>query len=384
MSDIDNLTLKVSTCTRNLTAMFGQPTYTLSNTRNLTGWTRIRVSRGIERCPSDFDVSFTEPYPGVSDVVAQPGDYVQVLMGSDVVLTGFVDRYQPSYGEGNHTIRITGRSLCEDLVDCSASWEGFQFLNTPLLQIAKSLCGVYGIPVSLAQGADQGAPIPQVNVLIGESIYDVLERLCRFRALLLYDQPDGSLFLASAQPPGAPGAASIGVGTAAGGLKEGVNVQEAFGMYSMDCRFSDYDAVRQSLDTLQDEGEGGNLIASVTDPGVPRLRYRAIIAEAIQGGQDVAALRAQWEMNRRVGRAAMVRIITDGWRDAANVLYAPNTYIAIDLPGLKLKPVTWLISEVTYHRDERGTVCELLVMPPAAFLQEPIILNPFAPDVTAN
>jgi prophage tail gpP-like protein len=257
-------------------------------------------------------------------------------------------------------------------------------LNTPLLQIAKSLCGVYGIPVSLAQGADQGAPIPQVNVLIGESIYDVLERLCRFRALLLYDQPDGSLFLASAQPPGAPGAASIGVGTAAGGLKEGVNVQEAFGMYSMDCRFSDYDAVRQSLDTLQDEGEGGNLIAGVTDPGVPRLRYRAIIAEAIQGGQDVAALRAQWEMNRRVGRAAMVRIITDGWRDAANVLYAPNTYIAIDLPGLKLKPVTWLISEVTYHRDERGTVCELLVMPPAAFLQEPIILNPFAPDVTAN
>jgi prophage tail gpP-like protein len=380
----DDLTLKVSTCTRNTAAASGQPTYTLSNTRSLTGWTEVRVSRGIERCPSDFDVSFTEPYPAVSSVIVQPGDYVQVLLGADVVLTGFVDRYQPSYSANQHTIRISGRSLCQDLVDCSANWKGFQFLNTPLLQIAQALCGTYGIPVNLAAGADQGAPIPQLNVLIGESVHDVLERLCRFRALLLYDQPDGSLVLASAQAPGAPGAAAIGTGTAAGGLKEGVNVLEASAVYGMDGRFSDYDAVRQSLDTCQDVGDGGNLIASVQDTGVPRLRYRAIIAESVSGGQDVAQQRAQWEMNRRVGRSFQVRVMTDGWRDANGALYAPNTYVALDLPGLKLRPVTWLISDVTYKRDERGTTCELTILPPAAFLQEPIILNPFAPDVTAS
>lgn len=380
----DDLTLKVSTCTRNTSVAPGQPTYTLSNTRNLAGWTSVRVSRGIERCPSDFDVSFTEPYPGASDVIVQPGDYVQVMLGADVVLTGFVDRYRPSYNAQRHTIQITGRSLCQDLVDCSASWKGFQFLNAPLLQIAQSLCGAYGIPVTLQAGADQGAPIPQLNVLIGESVYDVLERLCRFRALLLYDQPDGSLLLASAQPQGAPGAASIGAGTAAGGLKEGVNVQEAEAVYSMDGRFSDYDAVRQSLDTCEDVGDGGNLIASVQDSDVPRLRYRAIIAESVFGGQDVAQQRAQWEMNRRVGRSFQVRVTTDSWRDANGVLYAPNTYVAVDLPGLKLKPVMWLISDVTYKRDGRGTTCELMILPPAAFLQEPIILNPFAPDVTAN
>jgi len=380
----DDLTLRVSTCTRNTSAAFGQPTYMLSNTRSITGWTNVRVSRGIERCPSDFDVSFTEPFPGVSDLVAQPGDYVQVFLGADLVLTGFVDRYYPSYNKHEHSIRIMGRSICQDLVDCSASWKGFQFLNTPLVQIAQSLCGAYGVPVKLQPGADQGAPIPQLNVLIGESVYDVLERLCRFRALLLYDQPDGSLLLASAQPQGAPGAASIGTGTAAGGLKEGVNVNEASASYSMDGRFSDYDAVRQSLDTFQDVGEGGNLIARVVDGGVPRLRYRAIIAESVFGGQDVAQQRAQWEMNRRVGRSFQVRVTTDSWRDANGELYAPNTYIAVDLPGLKLKPVKWLISDVTYKRDGRGTTCELSVLPPNAFLQEPIILNPFAPDVTAN
>lgn len=378
----DDLTLKVSSCTRNASAASGQPTYTLSNARDLAGWTNVRVSRGIERCPSDFDVSFTEPLPGVSDIVVQPGDYVQVMLGPDVVLTGFVDRYQPSYNGREHKIRITGRSLCQDLVDCSANWTGFQFLNMPLLQIAQALCATYGIQVTLASGADQGAPIPQLNVLIGESVYDVLERLCRFRALLLYDQPDGSLLLASAQLPGAPGAASIGVGTASSGLQEGVNVNEAAAVYSMDGRFSDYDAVRQSLDICQDVGNGGNLIASVQDAQVPRLRYRAIIAESVFGGQDVAQQRAQWELNRRVGRSFQVRVTTDSWRDSSGTLYTPNTYIAVDLPSLKLKPVTWLISEVTYKRDERGTSCDLVILPPAAFLQEPIILNPFAPDVT--
>ncbi len=366
----DEITLRVSTCTRNPNAAFGQPTYTTSNTRNLSGWLGIRLSRGIERCPSDFDVSFTEPYPGVSDVVVQAGDYVQVLLGADVVLTGFVDRYLPSYNAREHTIRITGRSKCQDLVDCSAKWVGGQLLNMPLLQIAQSLCGVYGVPVKLAAGANQGEPIPQLNIMVGEPIYDVLERLCRFRALLLYDQPDGSLLLSG-----------IGTQQAACGFKEGINVQVAAAMYGMDGRFSNYDAVRQSLDTCEDIGDGGNLIASVQDPTVPRLRYRAIVAESVFGGQDVAAQRAEWEKARRFGRSFAVRVTTDSWRDSAGALWAPNTLVPIDLPTLKLKPRTWLVSEVTYKRDGNGTTADLVIMPPQAFYQQPVILNPVAPDV---
>jgi len=369
----DDLTLKVSTCTRNTGAAAGQQTYTTSNAREITGWLNVRVTRGIERCPSDFDVEFTEPYPGVSEVIVQPGDQCEVYLGADLVLSGFVDRYLPSYNARQHTIRITGRSKCQDLVDCSAKWPGGQLLNMPLLQIAQNLCSVYGIPANLAAGADQGAPIPQLNIMVGEPIYDVLERLCRFRALLLYDQPDGSLLLSG-----------IGTQQQASGFTEGINVQSASMMYGMDGRFSDYDAVRQSLDTCQDVGDGGNLIASVKDQTVPRFRYRAIVAESVFGGQDVAAQRAQWEMARRYGRSFQVRLTTDSWRDSAGALWTPNTLVAIDLPGLKLKPQTWLISDVTYKRDENGTTADLTIMPPAAFYQEPIILNPIAPDVTAG
>lgn len=371
----DDLTLAISTCTRDFGAKTGQPTYKTSNPRTITGWKSVRVSRGIERCPSDFEVSFTEPYPDVTKIIAQPGDYCEVRLGPDLVLTGFVDRYLPSYNRGSHEIRIAGRSKCQDIVDCAAKWMGGQMLNTPLLKIAQNMCDVYGVPVRLANGADQGEPIPQLNLMLGESPYDVLERLCRFRALLLYDEPDGSLLLSG-----------IGNYQAASGFKEGVNVLSATAMFGMDGRFSDYDAVRQSLDTLKDIGEGENLIVSVTDESVPRLRYRIIVAESVNGGPDVAIQRAQWEKNRRAGRSFQVKLTTDTWRDSSGVLWEPNTLVALDLPSLKIAPTSqlplWTIAAVTYKRDKDGTTADLVLMPPQAFRPEPIILNPIVPDIS--
>ncbi|MFX1674047.1 Mu P family protein [Paraburkholderia sp. A2WS-5] len=374
----DDITLRVSTCTRDPNPAAGEPTFYASNGRDITGWTSLRVSRGIERCPSDFEVSFTEPYPGVSQVIVQPGDLVQVLLGPDVVLTGFVDRYMPSYNAREHTTRITGRSKCQDLVDCSAKWTGGQLLNLTVEQIAKQLCAVYGIDVNVASGTVIGDPIPQLNIMVGEPVYEVLERICRYRALLLYDQPDGSLLLAN----GGAGTGSIGTRKASSGFTEGVNVASAGGMNSMDGRFSDYDAVYQGLDTLQDIGDGGNLIAHVTDPGVPRLRYRAIVSENVAGGSTVAQQRANWELAARMGRSMQVRLSTDSWRDSAGMLYEPNTLVDIDLPGLKLTPKTWLIADVTYLRNEQGTRADLTIMPPQAFYPEPVTLYPIAPDYT--
>jgi prophage tail gpP-like protein len=254
-------------------------------------------------------------------------------------------------------------------------------LNLTVDQIAKRLCAVYGIDVSVASGTVIGEPIPQLNIMVGEPIYEVLERICRYRALLLYDQPDGSLMLANGGAGASGSSTGIGTRVAASGFTEGVNVTSASATYSMDGRFSDYDAVYQGLDTLSDIGEGGNLIAHVQDAGVPRMRYRAIVSENVAGGSTVAEQRANWECAARIGRSMKVRLSTDSWRDASGALYEPNTLVDINLPGLKLKPKQWLISEVTYRMDGQGTQADLVIMPPQAFYQEPVTLYPIAPDI---
>lgn len=378
----NDVTLAVSTCTR---GSVGLQSYTTSNSRTISGWTNVRVTRGIDQCPSRFEVSFTEPLPGVADVLVQPGDEVEVYFGTDLIMSGFVDRYVPSFSAHDHTVRIEGRNKCQDLVDCAAFWPAGQMLNLTVFQIAKNLCAAYGITVNVAPGTNIGDPIAQTNIIAGETAYDILERLCRYRGLLLYDMPDGSLMIASGgQQDPTVFALPIGVRQASSGFSEGINVESASAMYGIDGRFSDYAALYMGLDTTQDIGDGGNLISRVSDATVPRFRYHVIVSENVVGGAAVAVQRANWEMAYRYGRSFQVNLTTDGWRDSEGQLYEPNVLVAIDLPSLKLPPKVWLISAITYLRDGSGTKAEIEIRPPQAFYQQPLILNPVAPDISTT
>lgn len=344
--------------------------------RELTGWTEVRVTRGIERCPSDFEIGMTELYPGQADAfMVQPGDACTVKLGDDLVLTGYVDRANYSISPGQHTVAVVGRSKCADLVDCSAEWPGSQITIADMLAIAQKLAQPYGITVS-APGS-KGVRVEQFNLMIGETAFEIIERVGRYSALLAYDQPDGNLVLAQA--------ASV---TAASGFTEGENVQFASMTFSSDQRFSDYQCFMQSMDVLGDVGEGGNLLATAKDPGVARHRVRMIVSEAPSGGRDFAQQRATWEANRRIGRSAQLNVITDGWRDGAGVLWTPNTLVPLSLPILKCgsedEKAMWLITEVAYRRDNGGTTCALTIMRPEAFLPIPIVQMRVHADIPLN
>lgn len=365
----DDLTLKVFTCTRKGNG------YTLSDPRILAGWEEVRFSRGIERCPSDFQVSMTERYPNAvtPEIQVQPGDYCEVYLGSDRVSSGWIDRYIPSFSDRMHTVTITGRSRCEDIVDCAAVYQGYQISNATALSIAQQLCKPFGISATLAAGTDVGAVVPQIVILAGETAYDVIERVCRYRALLVYDTPSGDLLLSG-----------VGTDRAASGFQEGVNVERASVIYAADQRYSDYYAIYQGIDLFGDAGGAANQIAHVVDSGVQRYRPRVVISENMIGGVTIAEWRAHWEAARRAGRSFAVHFVTDSWRDAAGVLYAPNTLAPVALPTLKLgsaaQPVQWLIAQTVYRKGRDGTTCEITMMPPQAFYQEPFTWMQMAPD----
>lgn len=335
----------------------------------LAGWTSVRVTRGIERCPSDFQIEMTEKYPGQPfDMTVQPGDACKVYIGEDLVITGYVDRVAYALDPNSHSIVVTGRGKCQDLVDCAAEWPGGQILGSSVLDIATKLAKYYGITVTYS--GDLGAGIPQFNLMLGETAYDVIERICRYRALLPYEGSDGNLILAT-----------LGSTQAASGFTEGINVERATSVFSMAGRYSEYLAFLQSVDVFEDTGDGGNLIATVHDGSVPRHRRRVIITEAPAGGQDVAKQRANWEAARRYGRSFAVTLTTDSWRDSIGMLYTPNTLATLSLPNLKVDGELWTISEVTYARGAGGTKALLTLMPPEAFEPQPVLLQPFFPDL---
>lgn len=345
--------------------------------RELVGWTSIRVTRGIERLPSDFEILLTEVSPEEAlYFVVSPGAQCTVKLGNDVVLTGYVDRFSPMIDKSQHSIRISGRGKCCDLVDCSAEWPGGQISGATALEIARQLVKPYGVfsddtpdnPIFVTSDvSDPGPIIPQQNLIIGETPYTIIERVCRLAALLAYEDADGDLLLTRA-----------GTAEAASGVEQGRNVQRAFADYAVDGLYSEVHGFIQSFDTFRDVGDIGNLQAIALDPNVKRHRRMTIIAEAgDSAGFKVLKDRAVWEVARRSGRACALHVTVDSWRDAAGKLWSPNTLIPVSLPALKVPPAKWLVSQVTYSRSiESGTTAELVLMLREAFLPQPVVLLP--------
>jgi prophage tail gpP-like protein len=341
----------------------------------ISGWQRVRITRGIERMPSDFEIELTEYYTGDnSTVVIEPGSYCQVYLGTDLVLTGYVDAYEPRITGDTHSVSIYGRSMSEDLVDCSAEYPNAQIMSSTVLQIVQALATTpYGIKVSQNSFPDsERNTIPQTNFIYGETAVEVIERICRYAKLLFYDQPDGSILLTTASSK-----------KAASGFVQGINVQEAFAHVTM-TRFRDYTCVYSSTVQFSDglqlnsgQNNSVNFLWNEHDSTVKRNRKKYIVLES--GDTDpftITKARALWELNRRLGKAWEVRVVTDTWRDSAGDLWEPNTLVDLQLPALKIVDETWLISEVTFSRDERGTLATLIINPAQAFVPEPIVLIP--------
>lgn len=331
----------------------------------IEGWTSVRVTAGIERCPRDFAVSMTARYPGeLETVTVAPGDPCEVRIGGDLVVTGYIDRLLPTLEAGEHTIQVVGRGKCEDMVDCSAEWPSNQISNSSILSIAQKLAAPYGISVEGI--GDMGNPVPRFNVIWGETAYDVIERVARYEALLVYESPSGSLVLSR-----------VGSASHASGFTEGQNVQRAAPIFAADQRYSEY--VARMLDfSLADIAGVGDIIETVVDKGIKRHRLLYVIAE---GGDTanyaITRQRAEWEAARRAGRSFNVTVTVDSWRDSAGKLWTPNQFAPVDLPTVKVAKQNWVIGEVSYIRDERGTRADVTLMPPEAFQPAPFLLVPF-------
>jgi len=328
----------------------------------ITGWQTIHVTRGIERMPSSFDISMTECSPAdIEAVVVQPGDSCIFSIGYDTVITGWVDRLTISTSEGAHTIRVIGRSKSADIVDCAAWWKNGQITNCDAVTIAKQLSAFYGIAVNNLAG-EMTSNVPQIMLAWGESTFDVIERACRWSSVLFYDDPSGNMVISN-----------VGKTKHSGGLAEGVNIQDSELTRSMDQRFSEYHVRRIGVNSFNEMSKSDDLICITYDKGVTRKRLRIINHENGAAGEISGKKRGEWEAARRLGRSKTLRITTDTWRDKDGTLWTPNQLVDVTSPTLKTVGEDWIISEVSYLLDEQGTRAELVLMPPQAFVVEPIL-----------
>jgi prophage tail gpP-like protein len=365
------------------------------------GWQDVKIVRGVEVFPSHFMLRVTERLPGQPKMFPiDPGVKCRVKIGSDTVITGFVDVYDAQISPRGHQVTVLGRSSTEDLIDCAAGVSQgkepqarMTFMVSSLLQLAKDLCAPFGITVTAPDG--EGEPLVtlgdgsfQMTIPLGASVYDKLEPVARWRQRLLLDGNDGNLIIAT-----------VGKKKHASGFDLPGSVKQATVRFDKQNRYTVYLPARNSVDLAYDVSaaqgtQSANYFAPIPDAvafkGQPRwdgqLRYRPkfVVSEQALLGINLAEQRAKWQKARDYGRSQAVNVVVALWRDSAGTLWTPNMLASINIPALKLSDRTWLISQVTYMKGfGGGTQTMVSLMPPEAFSPEPSFYRAFDPEVAA-
>ena len=83
-------------------------------------WTEISITSELNTVARSFQIGTTAKLPQSADLLTafKVGDEIQVYIGSDLVLTGYIDATTISYDGTNVTASIIGRSRTEDLRNC--------------------------------------------------------------------------------------------------------------------------------------------------------------------------------------------------------------------------------------------------------------------------
>jgi len=334
------------------------------------GWIEMSVSRAIDRLKSAFTIGVTDRWATNGQLwQIAPFSACVVKIGSDTVLTGYVEEYAVDFDARSHKVTITGASKTGDLVKATPDISSGQFKGYTLEQIARAICKPFN--VGLVMQTDATQIFQDATLQRGETAFTFLERLARLSGVLLTDDVNGNLVLATA-----------GTTRASGSLVQGVNVLGGSCKLNVENRFSVYILKGQralgSTNASWNSADGGappapvvtNLRAVANDTGVPRYLPHVSLAEA---QLDTAGMqrRVNWERNFAFGRATQANVTVEGWRQPDGTLWATNTLVSCTLPFLQIDQ-DLLIAGTTFSIGPTGgTRTKLRLGPVEGFTPDP-------------
>ncbi|GBQ32300.1 phage tail protein [Gluconacetobacter azotocaptans] len=344
----------------------------------ITGWTEVQIRCGVEIMPWSADLIATEWQPDSQTAVTiNEGDVCQILIGNDPVITGYVITVDREITPDSHTVHVAVASKSIDLVESAAEIATYQLNSMNALAIIQKLAATAGISVYPVNGAGN-VDIQIFSIILSETAYEAIERVCRLANCLFYDRPDGNITLAP-----------VGTTIVPSAFAQGRNVEAARVRASQAGRFASIQAIIQTPLVLTQSPTSSDYVSEFTaktkpvnaiayDQGVTNTRPWRKMLLPIEAGDDAnydyAKRRVQWESNRRYGRSQVIELTCDSWRDGQGNLWAPNTVAQVSLKALKRDGIERLIVELVFRRDEGGTHCDVTLMPPEAMTPEPILL----------
>lgn len=320
------------------------------------GWTEMTVNRSLESIAGEFDLTVTARWSEAAPRAIKPGQSCLVSIGSDRVLTGYIDDFIPSYDAENVSLKVTGRDKTGDLVDSSVVDKSGQWKGLSLEQLAVTISTPYGIEVVCE--TDTGDKFGGITLEQGETGFELLDRLAKQRGVLLTSDAEGRLVITRASTQRAGVALTLGE-----------NILAARGRFSWRERASAYiikgsaSAGGSTWDDQPVKMVGGRQVV-VDDAEITRYRPKILVNEdsLTVGG---ASARGEWYKTRMMGEANTTEITVAGWRENGSTgpLWQTNRLVKV-VDAIQQLDVTWLIKSLSFMEGDGGRLTVLELVPP--------------------
>jgi len=272
---------------------------------NTYGWTTASIVKSMEQLSSTFDLTVAAdkpPSPGLYNF--KVGDLASIYLQSNKIIEGYIIDMPIDYDTVSHNLAVSGMDKTGDLVKCPHyDIRGFgQWRNQNTFQIIQDMVGKFGILVDNRVSNPGLKDLESFRVNEGETIFNVITRLCKQNNCLMLSDGIGNLILDRAGTTSILDVLELGRNVKRGGISQNNSERHSTYIVKGQNKSSDFRTFNDYI--------SGSAIA--VDSDVDRWRPLVIIADSktdIQGMQN----RANFEANQRAGQSRTLTYKTSGW-----------------------------------------------------------------------
>lgn len=317
------------------------------------GWTAMSVSAGIQTLGRGFSVACSrlKDDRGTASIGIEPGDEVEVFLGSDVVVTGYVTKVSAGYDAGGIDIQVDGFSRTMMLKSALPYAAPRTFKDYAVTKLLTTLCGYFGVEVGALVNASTAETISfSADELVSDKIVQLVQR----KSVLVTDDEAGRLVLLKA-----------GSETANDAIETGKNVLSAKRTTDMRNRFREYVVYGQGVNADSTRPVTDNQVSAMVEDSSVAYRTNAVK----QTGDAVASdclVRAS--MLKKVAQAEsdVFEYVLHGWRQSNGALWKPNLSVKVRDTIFNVDR-RMVVTDVRYSMSASGTTVTLVLMDQDAF-----------------
>jgi len=322
--------------------------------KTYSGWKNLSIKKNLDSITGSFSFLIKEVWlSNKKSIPFNEGDPVKIKCNDINLMSGYIDKISISDTPKESTLTLEGREKTEDIVDCSAELNSYEFSSINLLQLSKRLCAPFGINVFDNVGIT-GKTFAW-TVQQGETVFQTIERASRKIGVLLISNDNGDIAINK-----------IGSNVPDGLLEYGKNVIE--GHYSEDytSRFKKYITRGQSSD---DDIIGLDSEGISYDNNIERYRPKIILIESGANSQDCQD-RSEWESSVALARSKRWTITCQDWFQSERQMWEINQLVKLNYPKLKSNGLKLLINSVNYTKNSEGTKAIITLVDKNSYLQK--------------